>query len=187
MNRYFSIGLASTFELLTSLNPHPNIEFLTETTSDKSLSLNSKAPGIVSIGSLISLRKSDQPQNIRSFGVITRITVGFLESNVDFEIQILSERVIPATFIDKSMEADEEHKQALFFIKRSGQEDKSYLIIESFMLKNGDTISLFIEDESFPVILTDKKNIGLGYWHFECRKLAEEIQVNEVKKGYDFI
>jgi hypothetical protein len=42
--------------------------------------------------------------------------------------------------------------------------------------------------ENFPIILIGRKNIGLGYWQFECRRILEpEVQQKETKKGYDFI
>jgi hypothetical protein len=52
-------------------------------------------------------------------------------------------------------------------------EPKSYFITDTFMLKTGDLIRLFVEHDEFSVILKNKKNIGLGYWQFECTKAPD--------------
>ena len=54
-------------------------------------------------------------------------------------------------------------------------------------LKEGDVIRMTMNNETFPIILRDRKNIGLGYWQFECRRLEEHSIQGERKKGYDFI
>jgi len=37
--------------------------------------------------------------------------------------------------------------------------------------------------------LSNRKNVGLGYWQFECRRVAEKSKPisAQAKKGYDFI
>jgi hypothetical protein len=47
---------------------------------------------------------------------------------------------------------------------------------------------MFMGPESFPIILMGRKNIGLGYWQFECRRIMEAPEQQPInKKGYDFI
>ena len=58
------------------------------------------------------------------------------------------------------------------------------------MHKDGDVVRVFMDDSDFPVILGNRKNIGLGYWQFECRQVDERQvthQSQPKKKGYDFI
>ena len=60
--------------------------------------------------------------------------------------------------------------------------------MDSFMIKDGDILTMFMGRESFPIILMGRKNIGLGYWQFECRRILEkQLQTQDKKKGYDFI
>jgi len=37
------------------------------------------------------------------------------------------------------------------------------------------------------LVLKNKKNIGLGYWQFECNRVASKSDQEQPKKGYDFI
>jgi hypothetical protein len=48
---------------------------------------------------------------------------------------------------------------------------------------------MFMNSEDFPVVLSNRKNVGLGYWQFECRRVAEKVKTvsPQAKKGYDFI
>jgi len=50
-------------------------------------------------------------------------------------------------------------------------------------------IRVFMNNEDFPVVLSNRKNVGLGYWQFECRRVAEKSKPIplQAKKGYDFI
>jgi len=79
-------------------------------------------------------------------------------------------------------------KKALLYGIKSQNEERSFIILESFMIKDGDILRMNMGTESFPIILIGRKNIGLGYWQFECRRILEDIpQVQGKKKGYDFI
>jgi hypothetical protein len=61
--------------------------------------------------------------------------------------------------------------------------------VESFLFKEEDILRLFISGENFPIVLRDRKNVGLGYWQFECRRIPEQFATKQdvSKKGYDFI
>jgi cyclic-di-GMP-binding protein len=61
------------------------------------------------------------------------------------------------------------------------------LIVDSFMLKEGDSIKMQLSQENIYLLLRDKKNVGLGYWQFECNRVAEKNHQPPSKKGYDFI
>jgi phage major head subunit gpT-like protein len=88
------------------------------------------------------------------------------------------------------VESESEQHKALIYGVKTETGEKSFIIMESFMHKDGDLIRVFMNDNDFPVIMGNRKNIGLGYWQFECRQV-EERQVTQrsqpKKKGYDFI
>lgn len=88
---------------------------------------------------------------------------------------------------DINDEGNEKHK-ALIYGVNDGTGERSYIIMESFMHKNEDALRLFMGDKNFPIVLGNRKNIGLGYWQFECRQIEEKL-VEKImkKKGYDFI
>jgi cyclic-di-GMP-binding protein len=54
-------------------------------------------------------------------------------------------------------------------------------------LKDGDIIRLFKDNGNFPIALKNRKNVGLGYWQFECTMVEENRKQVQTKKGYDFI
>jgi cyclic-di-GMP-binding protein len=78
-------------------------------------------------------------------------------------------------------------KRGLFY---SNDEQVDCLIIDTFMLKDDDTLRIHMHHDSFSVILKNRKNVGLGYWQFECIRIKEKkkcILSTTNKKGYDFI
>jgi phage major head subunit gpT-like protein len=57
-------------------------------------------------------------------------------------------------------------------------------------LKDDDTLRIHaINNDSFSVTLRNRKNVGLGYWQFECVRIKEKRKhlPPANKKGYDFI
>ncbi len=106
--------------------------------------------------------------------------------------------IFAVTYLNLDDEKGSEQQKALLYGVKTKTGEKSFIIMESFMHKDDDVIRVFMNDNDFPVILGNRKNIGLGYWQFECRQL-EERQVSQLshskgqsknrskKKGYDFI
>ncbi|MGR9071907.1 MAG: hypothetical protein ACU833_02465 [Gammaproteobacteria bacterium] len=187
-DRYFSIGLAPTHELLSNMNHDQDIEYLAETASEKSLFFKSKIYGLLSIGSLISCRKNDSPETERDCGIIRKLSMTSVDSKVELEIQLLANRISPVKYAEVHETEGDEVKIALFFVKTDNDQNRSYLINESYLHKNGDIIRLYLEDENYPVVLGNRKNVGLGYWQFECRRVNEpEKQTVTKKKGFSFI
>lgn len=191
LDRNFAIGLAPTYELMTTLaldlNADTEMEYFAETSSDKSLILKSKVDDVLSVGSLISLRKPNEPHKKRAIGVISSISLASLESNADFEVKLLGEKIRAATISFTPDGKASEDTSVLFYITQNGQDKRSYLITESFMLKNDDIVKLCIDDREFPVVLRKRNTIGLGYWQFECRRIKQQEQETNIKKGYKFI
>ena len=187
LDRYICIGLEATHQLLLSddKGTDEGLEFLVESTSEKALSCHFNKTGLISIGSLISFRKRDISVNKRSLGVINKVISSKANGKMTFEIQMLAGQVFPVTYVISA--SKDSPQKALIYGVKTQEVDKSYIIMESFNLKEGDVIRMTLNQESFPIILRDRKNIGLGYWQFECRRLEEQVTPKERKKGYDFI
>lgn len=176
LDRYVSIGLNSTFKLLypdkkIEHDEHePVSEFLAQSVSGRLLSGVFSTPGQVSIGNLISFRKTDAPVEKRSLGIIDTLMVEKEPGKLSFGVQLLAQNIVAINYYSKRMgDSKDLFKKALLYQVKS-KESKSFFITDTFILKNGDIISLFIDHEEISVTLNNKKNIGLGYWQFECAK-----------------
>ena len=190
LDRLFSIGLNSAHDLQNSLHPKSikDVEYLAESSSDKALSCKFEKQGVLSIGSMVSFRKTNLPANKRSLGVVNKVSISKNDGKVNFEIEPLAFQAHNVNFLSMGADKDAEPQKALIYGVKSEQGEKSFLIMESFMFKDDDVIQLFMKNESFPIVLRDKKNVGLGYWQFECRQVTEVEKANNPKqKGYDFI
>jgi phage major head subunit gpT-like protein len=78
-------------------------------------------------------------------------------------------------------------KKGLFYSK---SEQEEYIITDTFMLKDEDVLRIHvINSESYSATLKNRKNVGLGYWQFECVRIKEKKKHMPTthKKGYDFI
>lgn len=190
LERYFCIGLEATHDLLNSdsVTDITEFEFLGESASERSLACRFDQSGMISIGSLISFRKKNTPASRRSLGVVNKITSVIADGKIGFEIQLLANQVFAVSYKPyMGQETTELPQKALIYGVKSHESEKSYIILESFNLKDGDLIRMTMNNETFPIILRDRKNIGLGYWQFECRRIEELSAQPEIKKGYDFI
>ena len=45
---------------------------------------------------------------------------------------------------------------------------------------------MILQLENFPIVLRERKNIGVGYWQFACRQVEEQELATKSNKGYDF-
>ncbi len=192
LDRYIAIGLNATHELQDLSLPDiasRNLEVLAQTYSDRALISNfADKEGVLSIGSLVSFRQTGGQLHHRSLGVICKILLPKQENNLVFEITVLASQSFSVTYQHMQDDEDAERKKALLYGIKSQNEERSFIILESFMIKDGDILRMNMGTESFPIILIGRKNIGLGYWQFECRRILEDIpQVQGKKKGYDFI
>ncbi len=191
LDRCIAVGLNATHDLLMQEDTllKQETEFLVESDSARVLSGLFNKPGILSIGSMISFRKTDGSVNKRSLGMVNKIEVAKSGSKLSFELQVLAPQVHAVGYkLINAAKDDEQHKALLFGIKTEAGE-KRCIIIESFMLKEDDVVRMYMQEENFPVLLSNRKNVGLGYWQFECRRVEETVDENspEAKKGYDFI
>jgi len=191
LDRYIAIGLDATHALQNTLDKRENgsIETLAESYSDRDLSCKFKNEGVLSIGSLVSFRKINEPESKRVLGIVKKIIMPRQGDNIIFEMSAITHLSYAVGYINIDDEIESEKHKALLYGVKNTEGERSYIIVESFMHKNEDVMRLFMNDNDFPIVLGNKKNIGLGYWQFECRQIEEKqiAQVVKRKKGYDFI
>jgi len=191
-DRYIAVGLESTHELQNAMETAggKDLEILVQSASDRLLSGVFEKTGVLSVGSLVSFRKTGSPEHKRSLGIVNKVIVDKQSGRINFGMQLLADQSINVAYIQQLDEVGKEVPQkGLFYSAKELEGEKSYIITDTFMLKDGDVIRMFINNEDFPVVLSNRKNVGLGYWQFECRRIAEKSRSVSVqaKKGYDFI
>lgn len=189
LNRYLAIGFDATHEMQdVSQTPVAGSEILAESHSERALSCDFEKEGVLSIGSLVSFRRPDVPIHQRGLGIVCKIQLPKQNGNkLIFEISLIAHQAYSVFYQLPDISHDAERKRALLYAVKHGNEERSYIILESFMIKDSDILRLFMGQENFPIILNGRKNIGLGYWQFECRRILEKSQLQAGKKGYDFI
>ena len=187
LDRYIAIGLASTYDLQKSLQPSDkkDLEFLAQSASDRLLSCVFKQTGVLSVGSLVSFRKAELPKHQRLLGTIDKIVVAKKNGKLFFGLQLLASQIFAVTYLKLDAKDNDIPKKGLFYNLKQNETD--FIIIDTFILKEGDIIRLFLNDENFPIALKNRKNVGLGYWQFEFIKVSEGKKKLQAKKGYDFI
>ena len=189
LDRYISVGLNSTYDLQSTFQSktESETEYLTQSSSDRSLCCHFDKLGALSIGSMVSFRKTNLPEHKRSLGIVNKINMSKSDDKVIFELQALTLQSHAVNYLTMDDDPETDPKNALIYGVKTDTGEKSFLIIESFMFKDDDVIRLLMNEDNFPIILRNKKNVGLGYWQFECRQLIESEKQSKPKKGYDFI
>lgn len=175
LDRYLAIGLSPTFNLqdTSASGDEKDLEIRVQSVSSRLLSCIFKQTGVISVGSLVSFRKMDMPQHKRLLGIVDKLIVGKEDGQLGFGVQLLTHQSIAVTYLPLESPTKEPPKKALLYSVKE-QEGRSYIIIDTFILKEGSAIRLLVKQEDIPILLKNKKNIGLGYWQFECIKLAEK-------------
>lgn len=190
-DRYIAVGLEATHELQNALESvgEKDMEFLVQSASDRLLSGIFNKTGVLSVGSLVSFRKADSPEHKRSLGIVNKVIVDKQSGRINFGMQLLAHQSIAITYVPLDESSKDIAQKGLFYSARELEYEKNYVITNSFMLKDDDVIRMFMNNENFPVVLSNRKNVGLGYWQFECRRVAEKNKPIplQAKKGYDFI
>lgn len=191
LDRYVAIGLEATFDLLDTARAGSGsgLEKRAETDSERALSCNFDQEGVLSIGSLVSFRKIDALPQQRALGVVCKILVPKQDSKLIFELMVIAAQAYAVTYQALDALPGDERKKALIYGAKDHEGEKSYIIMDSFRLKDGDLLRMYMGNENFPIILNGRRNIGLGYWQFECRRILDESTIPQQpkKKGYDFI
>ncbi|MGZ8161370.1 MAG: hypothetical protein ACXWTT_00720 [Methylobacter sp.] len=189
LDRYIAVGLASTFDLQTesSNDTDEDMEFLVQSASDRLLSGVFNKTGVFSVGSLVSFRKTDMPKHKRYLGIVDKIVVTKQSGKINFGMHLLATNSLAVTYRQLEAPPNKASQKGLLYTIKEENIEKSYIITDNFMLKEGDAILILIKNENFPMALGNRKNIGLGYWQFECSPTAEMEKPMQTKKGYDFI
>lgn len=187
LDRYIAIGLASTYDLQRSADNSNSrdLEFLAQSASDKLLCCVFKQPSILSVGSLVSFRKTESPRQQRCLGIVDKISVSKKNGKLYFGVQLLTAQIIAVSYLGLDAADGNTPKKGLFYTVK--EKAANYIITDTFVLKEGYVIRLLLNNENFPIVLKNRKNVGLGYWQFECIKVEENRKPEQVKKGYDFI
>ena len=172
LDRYIAIGVTSTYDALMSADTgrQQDIEFLTQSASDKLLSCAFKNTGVLSVGSLISFRKTELPAHQRCLGVVDKVEV---EKNgkICFGIQLIASQIYAVRYLQANPTEFDTPKKGLIY--RTKDQEEGYFIADTSGLNEGDVIQLFMNDENFNVALNNRKNVGLGYWQFEVSRMVE--------------
>jgi hypothetical protein len=190
MNRFVAIGLDATHELQNTHRQKMTIdlEHVAESYSERALSCQFQGEGMLSIGSLVSVRRIDALPQQRLLGVVCKILMSKHKNGLIFELSGIAQQSYSVSYRHSQADSQSELKHALLYGLKSPQGERSFIIVESFMIKDGDILQLFMGQQQFPIILIGRKNIGLGYWQFECRKIEpQQMQQIQKNKGYDFI
>jgi cyclic-di-GMP-binding protein len=195
LDRYMAIGMASAHSLQ---NPNSaenrsigysenDQEILVHSESDRLLFCVFNKTGLLSVGNLISFRKVDQPKSKRSLAVVNELIVAKQSGKISFGINLISPHYHAVYYVMENATDKDVPLKALFYNAGEQLIDASYLIVDNFMLKDGDLIKMQMSQENIYLVVKDKKNIGLGYWQFECNRVAQKLDQSQPKKGYDFI
>lgn len=211
LDRYIAIGLASTLDLQdeSDTRDKKDLEFLVQSESEKLLSCVFTQTGVLSVGSLVSFRKTDMPEYSRLLGVVDKVIVAKQSGKIIFGMKLLTQDFISVEYsqLDSSASISigtttpetpknganasaatavpEVLKKGLFY----NINEQEYIITDTFMLKDEDVLRIYASHDSFSATLKNRKNVGLGYWQFECVRIKEKKKhiPTATKKGYDFI
>ena len=172
LDRFVAIGLVASVKLQTSQEKAAeDQEFLVNSVSSQLLSGLFKA-NVMSIGSLISFRKVDMPPHKRTLGVVNRLIVEKDSGRISFGLRMLTDKVMPVRYLKNDGQLSDVPKNALLY-KLEDEIDKNFIIMDTFIFKDGDSIQLYVNQDQFPIVLKNRKNIALGYWQFECLRIPE--------------
>lgn len=192
LDRYIAIGMAPAHSLQSSqsknIGNEAEQEILVHSESDRLLFCVFNKTGILSVGHLISFRKADQPPGQkRSLAVVNELIVAKQSGKISFGVKLLTTHY-HATYYTMANAADTEASlKGLFYNADEQFGEASFLVVDNYMLKEGDTIKMVMNQENIFLVLKNRKNVGLGYWQFECQRIAAKIDKVAPKKGYDFI
>ncbi len=171
--RWLAIGFDA---LSTLVKRRDNIrdkakEHEAKSASERTLSMVPEKPNVIAIGSLVCFRKDSMPHNQASLGIIRNIRILNKTGELVFEIKLLTHQFFA---VELSPHKNQWEDIALDGLIYSDHAKRTWLIVESYSLKDGDILWMRLNQETFPIILRRRANIGAGYWRFECRRIEEK-------------
>ena len=195
LDRYMAVGIAPAHSLKDS-DLHQGIvaeseidqEFIVQSESERLLFCVFSKTGVLSVGNLISFRRADQPASKRALGVVNELIVAKQSNRISFGVSLVTMNYHAVYYIITSAADKDIPLKGLFYNAEGHLDEASFLIVDNFMLKEGDGIKMQLNQENIFLVVKNKKNVGLGYWQFECnRRAAAKVDQPQTKKGYDFI
>ncbi len=194
LDRYMAIGLAPAHSIQSSDSDQNKTsgsegdqEFLVHSESDRLLFCVFNKTGLLSVGNLISYRRVDQPGSKRCLAIVNELIVAKQNNKISFGVNQLTIHYHAVYYRMGNTTDNEAPSKGLFYNADERFGEASFLVVDNFILKEGDLIKMQLKDENIYLVLKDKINIGLGYWQFECNRIAAKTDKQEAKKGYDFI
>ncbi|WP_394753394.1 hypothetical protein [Crenothrix sp.] len=197
MDRYVAIGLSSAHDMKSPLNTdvramntiehEKTAQLSAQSASDRLLAAVFNEPGVLSVGSLVSFRKQQEPESNRSLGIVNKVNDVSQAGKIAFGVQLLADRFYTVICQHRHAAQNNAQQKGVFYSIKELSGEKSYVITDYFMFEDNDIVDLTVEQEDFPVTMKNRKNIGLGYWQFECQRIIEHTKPVQPKKGYDFI
>ncbi len=170
LDRFITIGLVSTHKLLFSVvTTADDSELLAHSISGSLLSVEFDNPNALSVGSLLSLRKANEPKKQRLLAVVNQIFACRSNNKLNFGVNLLATQCIPTSYSARDNTANERHGPALLF--KQGKTESTQIILDNSVFNEGDHLSLRVNQKEFRVMLHNKNNIALGYWQFTCERL----------------
>lgn len=188
LDRYIAVGLAAAYDLQSPsfTGDKKDLEFLVQSESDRLLSCIFTQTGVLSVGSLVCFKRADLLEQTRLLGVVDEVVVAKQKGKIIFGLQLLTSHFDSVPYRPINSPASEPAKKGLFY-REVDFDEAEYIITDTLILKEGDIIRLQINNENVTVELKNRKNVGLGYWQFECERKNEKKKQITPKKGYDFI
>lgn len=191
LDRYMAIGISPAHNL-QSANRAKGVdendpEILVHTESDRMLFCVFSKPGIFSVGNLVSFRRADQPESKRSLAVVNELIVSRQHDKISFGVSLVTNQYHSVYYALGNEVEKEAPLKGLFYNADEHMDEASFLIVDNFMLKEGEFIKMQMGQDKIYLIIKNRKNVGLGYWQFECNRVASKVEQPKPKKGYDFI
>ena len=192
LDRFLAIGMAAAHSLqspeLSQDNSDIEQEILVHSESDRLLFCVFKNTGILSVGNLVSFRKADKSSTQkRSLAVINELIVVRQNGKISFGVNLLAAQYYSVYYTMANTADASSGNKGLLYNDDERFDDASFLVVDNFMLKEGDLIKMLMNQQNIYLILKGRRNVGLGYWQFECQRIAAKIDKPQPKKGYDFI
>jgi len=169
LDRFISIGLVNTHKLLFSaVTAADDSELLAHSISGQVLSVEFESPNALSVGSLLSFRKANEPKNQRILAVVNQIFAYRGNNKLNFGVKLLATQCIPAFYSFGDGDFIERQSPALLLKQEKGL---AQIVIDNSVFNEGDSLALRVNQKEFNVLLHNKINVALGYWQFDCERL----------------
>jgi cyclic-di-GMP-binding protein len=192
LDRYITMGLFSTYDMANTNKDvrkssagevaiperEGKVQLLAETVSDRLLSAVFEYPGLLSVGSLVSFRKQHEPECNHALGIVNKVNTINPDGSIVFGLLLLAKHYC-IVFCKRADTDDNERPQRGAFYATTMLGTEREYIITDYPFDDEELVHLSMENaknrQNFPIVLDNKKNIGLGYWHFECYPATEYL------------